>query len=384
MSVADIADPRSFPERADRRFAALLERAATSLASTAVAESQAQDASLEHELAEAMRAGDGTWLAELLAAAPSAPIARQLWRRLLAAWNEVAAGPAGELGVTLLAFPIVVIAGEASGASDGEIGCALPEVERLHDILVEHGALGGNLNFALAPALAAAGALEVARLPRLLAWTRWPAAEREDALRDVEPAPIAVAAGQQTAHLRFLLVAAIAAPGALLRADPSIAAWGLPLARELMRQLAPPGISLLALPRSAQAPLQALQDGSAAQREVGAQLFASNALRRLRASVGEPAAVISAHRCPSAAGGGELRLSLSSAFDPRQAEGFRCPLFPYERAGDVVAMLLDLLHDCRVGDVTVLPSVYPDRDPATGLTLLLKAESLREAGGALQ
>ena len=28
-------------------------------------------------------------------------------------------------------------------------------------------------------------------------------------------------------------------------------------------------------------------------------------------------------------------MSLSSAFDPRQAEGFRCPLFPTETAGDV-------------------------------------------------
>jgi len=59
-------------------------------------------------------------------------------------------------------------------------------------------------------------------------------------------------------------------------------------------------------------------------------LFAGNAIRRIRAAVGEPTAVISAHRAPDAPGGGELRLSLSSPFDPRDAEGFRCPLHPLD------------------------------------------------------
>ena len=152
----------------------------------------------------------------------------------------------------------------------------------------------------------------------------------------------------------------------------------MPVAQELSRQLTAPGVSVLALPRPPQAPLLALQHGRAAQREVGAQIFASNAIRRFRAGVGEPSAVISAHRCESAPGGGELRLSLSSPFDPRQAEGFRCPLFPPDRAGDVATMLLDLLHDCRVTDVRVVAGVQADRDPGTGLTLLFKTDAIPE------
>ena len=74
----------------------------------------------------------------------------------------------------------------------------------------------------------------------------------------------------------------------------------MPLAQELSRQLATAGLSVLALPRPPQGPLLALQHGRAAQREVGAQLFASNAIRRFRARVGEPSAVISAHRCAAA------------------------------------------------------------------------------------
>jgi hypothetical protein len=92
--------------------------------------------------------------------------------------------------------------------------------------------------------------------------------------------------------------------------------------------------------------------------------------------VGEPSAVISAHRCATSPGGGELRLSLSSPFDPRQAEGFRCPLFAFDRAGDVATMLVDLLRDCRVGDVRVVAGVQPDRDPGTGMVLLFKADAI--------
>jgi hypothetical protein len=251
----------------------------------------------------------------------------------------------------------------------------LPDSGRAVAILREHGALAGNRSFGVANALVAAGALDLSRLPELLSWTSLSNAHAAG-VRALEPATIPVAAGDQAVHLRFLIGTALAAAGTDLLADSHVGAWGLPLAQELARQLAAPGISVLALPRAPQPPLAALQAGRAAQREVGAQLFASNAIRRLRASVGEPAAVVSAHRCATALGGGELRLSLSSAFDPTKAEGFRCPLFPGERAGDVAAILVDLLHDCRVTDVHVLPEVYPDRDSETGLVLLFKAEAI--------
>ncbi len=112
---------------------------------------------------------------------------------------------------------------------------------------------------------------------------------------------------------------------------------------------------------------------------MGAQLFASNAIRKLRAATGEPSAVISVHRLDGTDGGGEVRLSLSSPFDPREAEGFRCPLLPLDRVEDVVQMLAGLLADCRVNDVRVLPGVHGDRVPNTGMPLLFKAVDLPPA-----
>jgi hypothetical protein len=175
----------------------------------------------------------------------------------------------------------------------------------------------------------------------------------------------------------------LAAPEVDVLAPAGVDGWAMPFARELARQLAVPGVSVLALPRAPQSPPAALQQGRAAQREIGVQLFASNAIRKLRSAVGEPTAVISAHRSAAAPGGGELRLSLSSPFDPRQAEGFRCPLFPTDRVGDVVTMLVDLLRDCRIADVRILPGVHPDRDPQSGMPLLFKPDALAAASSSL-
>src|SRR6185369_14064927 len=154
--------------------------------------------------------------------------------------------------------------------------------------------------------------------------------------------------------------------------------WGVPFARELLAQLSSAGASVLALPRAPRRLLPAVSDGLAARREVAAQVFTSNALRKFRSAVGEPTAVISAHRAPDAPGGGELRLSLSSPFDARAAEGFRCPVFALERVHDVAAMLVTLLGDCRVTDIRILGGVHADRGDG-GVTLLFKPETIADA-----
>jgi hypothetical protein len=384
---ADISDPRTFPERIDSTHAPLLELAEASLAAASTARADAIDEALTVALADRLVSGDALLVAELVAAAPSVAVARQLWRRLIDAWRRASRAAAADgVAATLFAMPVVIVA--ASQAADGtpasapSIAGVLSDTARLVAILREHRALAGNESFGLADVLAASDALDLTRLGALLASQRL-AAERDSDRPDLLPASITLQPGQQSVHLRFLLGTALAAPSVDVLADAGAMSWAMPLAQELARQLTAPGLSVLALPRAPQSPPAALQQGRSAQREVGAQLFASNAIRKLRAAVGEPSAVISAHRSAAAPGGGELRLSLSSAFDPRQAEGFRCPLFPTDRIGDVVTMLVDLLRDCRIADVRVLPGVHPDRDPQTGMTLLFKADASAAMPSAL-
>jgi hypothetical protein len=388
MSI-DIADPRAYSAPTDPIQESLIRLAQASLAASSASRAEEIDATLVSALAGHLQGDDAWRLADLFSAAPSAAVARHIWRRLIDGWRAASAAEGDRVVATLFALPVVIVAGATSNDSSpaastlgGVLAGVLNEPEGVMALLREHHALGGNLTFALAAPMVAADALDIPRLPTLLAWQKLSSSNGPVA-RELHPTPMVVHSNQESVYLRFLIGTAIGASAVDVFAGKGGGEWIMPLAQELSRQLATTGLSVLALPRPPQAPLLALQHGRAAQREVGAQLFASNAIRRFRARVGEPSAVISAHRCPAAPGGGELRLSLSSPFDPRQAEGFRCPLFPPDRVVDVATMLVDLLRDCRVTDVRVIAGAQADGDPGTGLPLLFRADAIPDGAAVV-
>lgn len=372
-------DPRRYPHAAApapfaRLFALTEERFGAPTGAAAVR----IDAQLGAAL-DALLTGDGIALAQLFEGVPSAAVHRHLWRLL--AERERAVATDAALRMTLFAMPVVIVT-----AADGKpvAPVALPgvvdDIAGKVAILREHRALAGNENFALGNALVAADALALEHLPALLALRAMPAAATPPPA--LEPAPITVNSATETVHLRFLVGTALAAPAADPLRDATVGKWGIPFAAAMARDIGAAGVSVLALPRAPQGLVSAVWQGRVAQREVGAQLFASNAIRRLRASVGEPQAVLSVHG-PLDGGGGEVRLSLSSPFDPREAEGFRCPLLPQDRVDDVVKMLTDLLRDCRVDSIREMPGLHADRDPGTGLTLLFKGDAAPDRGAPM-
>jgi len=375
-----VPDPRIFPsiESAAPALRTLYALAEESLAADSQQRADGCDGELRATLARYLES-DGTELAAAFSHAPSVAVTRHLWRLVDSVWS--ARTHDGTLAVTVFALPLIVVAGIEGGSERRSLRATLLHPERVAAILREHGALKGNRNFALADALVAAETIDIARLPQIRKWQQLPDALEPGAMpgeRDLVPSPIVVAAGSEGVHLRFLPGTAIAGSATDLLAESDVGRWGIPLAQELARELAIDGVSVLVLPRAPQPPLRAVAAGRAAQREVSAQLFAANAIRRFRSAVGEPSAVISAHRAPDAPGGGELRLSLSSPFDSRSAEGFRCPLYPLDRVGDAVTMLVELLRDCRVGDIRTLAGVHPDRERDFGSLLLFKPDTVPE------
>jgi len=372
MPVSDLADPRLWPSAtasADVPYADV-QRA---IGATTRAEADAFDATVRRWLGHALAAGAGASVAQTLARAPSPAAARHL-RRLLADVERGDPEAADALHTTLFAVPIVLVAALDAGAAAVTLEAVVADVSALAATLRDARALGGCETFALSSSLVATDAIDLAALPALLAHGEL--APRADAVAfgmlDLPPAPIGVEGSVERVHLRFI-------PGAVLtpaHVDPlagsTIGRWGVPFASAIAKALAAPGVSLLALPRPPLRFVRAVQEGRAAQREVSAQIFASNAIRRFRASCGEPTAIVSAHRAADAPGGGELRLSLSSPFAPKAAEGFRCPLYAYETVQDVGAMLDALLRDCQVSDVRFMPGIHADVDAVTGGALFFK------------
>ena len=371
-----IPDPRPRVVRDAPAGADELYRVAdASLAADTGERSFRHDATLAGALRTALRRDDD-WLGATLAAAPSLDIRRHLWR--LAA--DCSSEPPGEadVGVRLFAIPVVIVTGVQDASARVTIAATLSDPIRFAACMVEHGALGGNRSFALSNVLCGADAIDIASVPALLRGATG------ETLTPVELAPAPLEAGPgESAHLRFIVGSALASRDAGLFSARDTGRWGRPFAKALMDELATPAVSLVALPRPPRSLLAAVMQGRAAQREIGAQLFASRALRELRAAFGEPVAVVSAHVAPDAPGGGELRLSLSSPLSPRDAQGFRCPLYDTERVEDVLATLVELLRDCRVVDVRVLDGVHADRDPVTGGRLLFKPDTAPPPGGAV-
>jgi hypothetical protein len=377
--MIDLADPRTFPEpaAAPPHAARLHALAAASLGAQAQADAAVRDLDIDAALAQMIAAGDGDGLAAVFDAAPSVAVHRHLWRALARRLAMPVDGESG-LGVALFALPVVLITGRSGGASAPRLPGVLHDVGALAALLRENRALGGNEAFALANALVAAAAIDVRALPGIVAASRLGASADSFVPVELPRAPVEVPDGE-AAHLRFLIGSALSTPGLDIARHAGRTAWMRPFAQALGARLAVPGVSVLALPRTLQPLPTALSAGRAAQRDASAQLFASHALRQLRASVGEPVAVISAHRAVDAPRGGELRLSLSSPFEPRDAQGLRCPVYPWERVADVATMLVDLLHDCRVADIRAVSGVHADRNPVTGGPLLFKPETIPEA-----
>jgi hypothetical protein len=364
-----LPDPRRFPFRATTspRAQRLYGLAEASLGASTGEDAARIDATIAAEI-DSMLRERGEALAELLDGAPSVAIYRHLSRRLA---ESAKTRRVGDLAIALFAIPVCIVAGVTTANEQPVlVDGVLRDVDALVALLQEHGALGGNRSFTLANVLVDARALDVPRLAELRS-----ALDLDAPPLAFEPAAIEIRAGEAV-HLRFLLGRAIGSANIDVLRDAGVGRWGLPLAQALNAQLRAPGASLVALPRAAMSLPAAVAIGRSAQRDISAQLFASNAIRTLRASFGEPVAVISAHAASEAPGGGELRVSLSSPLSPRDASGFRCPIHAGERVDDVLTMLVDLLRDCRMGDIRLLSGIHADRDAVTGGPLLFKPDTI--------
>ena len=368
-----LPDPRAFPIYEGNPANPLIDLALASLAAELGVIQEKRDTELRERIAALLSANNISEISDALTRAPSLAVQRHITRLLASAHVEAgrARGDA-TLPTTVFAIPMVIVAANPTPVN---IPGALPNIDAFVALMKEHSALRGNQTFALSNALAASSAFALDKLPASLDW--W--ALQADSPVRVERAAMAVPENQESVFLRFLIGTAVAGAGVDLLTENDTGKWGMPFTQTFAKQLGGQSngtLSLLALPRPPRSPLAALFQGRAAQREVSMQLFATNAIRKFRGSVGEPEAVISAHRT---ANGGEVRLSLSNPFDEKGAEGFRAELHATDRAQDVAVAMQDLLRECNVASVTVLADVFPDMDNETKLPMLFRADALEGA-----
>ncbi|MCC7547592.1 MAG: hypothetical protein IT532_07490 [Burkholderiales bacterium] len=304
-------------------------------------------AALAARYADALDAGQESALREALGRAPSPGV----WRDMAAALEQAMEPEPGGLATRLFAIPVAIVAGGRAGV---RIPATLPDVERLRDVLRGSGALGPVTNFGTGNALCGAGALEGLSWARLRRFARaTDEAAAGDGWFELPPDDLILPGQDESVHLRFLAGAAVSPANAstFLETASAISTWGVPFTRELSAQLQGEGTSVVAIPRPPAAILRAIAAGSAAEQELGLQAFVSRALRRFRSETGEPDVSVAALT------GGAVGLRFASPFAENRVDVHERRLHPCEDWDAVLREILQLLEDCRVGNVHVVARV---------------------------
>ncbi len=341
--MVQLPDPRRFGGGSVTEALAL---AAIRAAQSDALERPRHTAALRDAVAEALEQGAQSRVRDALRQTPDAATHRMLIDALARAIDAAR----GESGVVARAFalPIVLV---ASATREIVVPGVLRDVEALSRLFERTRALGPTRNFGLSNALCSLQALEALSPAILFALAREP--EPQALGRLLPPAPIAIRAGNEQTHLRFVVGAGLTAadsPG-FTEIAAHIGPWGGECARLLQQQLALPDLQLAALPRPPRDLVSAPHAGRIAQLEIALNLFASNAVRRFRLAVGDPVAIVSAHE------DAEIRVTLSSPFAEDLTDGFRWPLHPADDLAAVQGVILDLFADIRLPDVRICERV---------------------------
>ncbi len=299
--------------------------------------------SLARRYADALDAGKETALRAALDAAPSSGV----WRTMAAGVDRAITPDSAAVGARLFAIPVAIVAAAAGG---GRVSAVLSDVQRLAEVLRENRALGPLAHFGLSNALCAPAALAA------LSWKKARAfalaagqVDLDGGWSDLPPEDIELTGGDEQVHLRFLMGAAVAPPGAptFLETASAIATWGMPFTRELSAQLHTDGASVVAIPRPPATLLAAQAAGFTAAEELALQAFVSRELRRFRSEVGEPDVSL------AALSEGALGVRFASPFIENRVFVHVRRLHPAEAWDEVLREVVQLLEECRIEDLRV-------------------------------
>ena len=240
----------------------------------------------------------------------------------------------------LFVMPIILVIGSQK---KNTISTILKDVTALSDILESLGVLGHCKNFGLANCLTDYEALHQYPLDS------WRLAGQYDELKnitvlDFPDDPIDVSAGVEVAHLRFLCGVALspATAPSVFESAGDIGRWGIKFAEAVSAQLSTADCSVLALPRPPRPLIRSLEEGYWAVREIGFQLFASNAINHARLKFGEPDVSI------DASSGGKVLTRLSSLFDDSFDRTYDFPVAPYESHDQALETIDQFFRDIGI------------------------------------
>jgi hypothetical protein len=341
LTLSALPDPRRYPDAEGSSLTGDAQR----LVAAATGSPLTLEA-LAREVAAMLARGEETTVRNALRQAPSADACRALYQALDLALTPGVPGREDATGnsvnLHLFAIPVLLVVGAPAAH---RVSGVLPDTGSVCTLFEQSGVLGHCRNFGVSSALVALEQLEA------LPWgTLYSVANAQSwadyAGLDLAPADIEIPAERETVHLRF-----IADAPAFIEAAGDIGRWGIPLTKELGRQMSVAEVSLLAIPRAPRSIVRAMLEGWFAARELGFQLFLSNALRQARTRIGEPDVTVAAYSDQT------IRIRLTSPFDELLDQVYGWPLSPADDFEAVAGSISAMLHESRVERFVVAPVV---------------------------
>ena len=117
----EVADPRIYSVPTGPAQQSLIALAEGSLASSTLSRAEEMDTLLVRALAAHLQADDAPWLPDIFSAAPSAAVARHLWRMMIDAWYAASTPEGDQLAAMLFALPVIIVAGTATDDGDAYV-----------------------------------------------------------------------------------------------------------------------------------------------------------------------------------------------------------------------------------------------------------------------
>ncbi|MDN0073977.1 hypothetical protein QU481_03595 [Crenobacter sp. SG2303] len=287
-------------------------------------------------------------LSVALAMLPSQEAYRTLWQALR---EVVECNPNGPTALPF-ALPLVLVAGSRQKTT---LAGELSNIDEINALLREHGVFAAGCDASLGAKLIHPDTLAGINSSRLY----YLAQDGAGLARTLDQLPAApVELNGEGVFLRYLVGQVTVAEGAEppVRFGSAVNSWGLPVMKLLNAALDQDGVTLFPIARAPQPVMQAMVAGGMARQDVALEVFASAQIRALRELGKEPVAIASAHE------NGELRFTVSTPGDERNWKGFVWPLSPLDSVERIVANFRELMADCQVNDVRLLPEVAADKE----------------------
>lgn len=276
----------------------------------------------------------------------------------------------GNSAYMMVVLPLVIVSGSPKAT---QTPAQITDPKAIVDILKTHGCFAQNAEVVFFPELLHPESLAAISFTEQLLTTQ--NLSNFDQPFSLLGAPIPVK--DESVYVRYLLGIAHCEHEKILNNPSNTGAWAMEIMQSIHEQLKTEGASLFCIPQALASLPEALRQGARCRLDIHMQLFASNAIRKLREHQMPIIAIASAHE------GGELRFTISTEGDTKHMSAFAWPLAPLDSVSDIAENFASLMRECQVTDLRFIPQIQIDKQ-ADGTPFFISSIDAEAQISALQ